>query len=37
MYEHEKQALASSMDQNSIEYMQAHLSLISKGKKLGII
>ncbi len=37
MFEHEKQALASSMDQNSIEYMQAHLSLISKGKKLGII
>ncbi len=37
MYEHEKQVLASTMDQNSLEYMQAHLSLISKGKKLGII
>lgn len=37
MYEHEKQALASAMDPNSSEYLVAYSSLLSKGKKLGII
>jgi DNA primase len=37
MFEREKQELAETLDTNSNEYLSAYSSLLSRGKKLGII
>ena len=37
MFEREKQELAETFDTNSNEYLSAYSSLLSRGKKLGII
>ena len=37
MFEREKQDLATSLDPSSSEYLQAYSSLLSRGKRLGLI
>ena len=37
MFEREKQDLATSLDPSSSEYLRAYSSLLSRGKRLGLI